>query len=203
MLVPKCGVISLMITNLIFGHWDAFCTNQSLWSPHSERKTCKDFIRKYCVAFTQRYPTYSQLISPKLSNILSRWRRRCGQTVTKSWTCRLCVRKLRSYFRQRILMNRARRWIYWALFACLRTFFILRIGFQSHSMIQMIADDANKKSTCVDAHMKAPISIINIKTNQAIKEACSHRRGEGPATKDQRLLIIMTPSASTVVAPSS
>ena len=204
MRVQKCGAINLMITNLIFGHWDAFCTNLLLWNPHSERKTCKDFIRKCCVEFTPRSPTYSQLIWLKLSNILSKWHHRWDQTATKFSICRLYARNVKSYFHRRILIIRVRKWICWALFACLRIFFILQIGFQSHSMIQMTADDANKKSSCVDVHMKAPINIINIKTtNQAIKGACSRRTGEDLKTKDQRLVIIMTPPALTVAVLSS
>ena len=53
-------------------------------------------------------------------------------------------------------------------------------------MIQMTDDDANKKNICVDVLMKAQINIINIKTNQAIKEACNRRIEEDLVTKDQR-----------------
>ena len=62
-------------------------------------------------------------------------------------------------------------------------------------MIQMTADDANKKKICVDAHMKAQINTIISKTNRAIKEAYSPRKGEDLVIKDQRLLIIMMPLA--------
>jgi len=184
--VQKCGAINLMITNLIYGHWDAFCMNLSPWNPPSERKTCKDFIKKYCVAFTQRSRTYFQLILPKLSNTLFRWHHRWDQTATKYLICPLYARNVKNYFHRRILKNQAKRWIYWALFAYPRTSSISLIGFQSHSMIQMTDDDANKKNICVDVLMKAQINIINIKTNQAIKEACNRRIEEDLVTKDQR-----------------
>jgi len=43
--------------------------------------------------------------------------------------------------------------------------------------------------------MKAPINTIISKTNRAIKEAYSPRKGEDLVIKDQRLLIIMMPLA--------
>ena len=71
-------------------------------------------------------------------------------------------------------------------------------------MIQMTADDVNKKNSCVDVHMKAPTNITTNKTTyQAIKEAYSPRTGEEPKTKDQRSVITMMLQALIVVVPSS
>lgn len=51
----KFGKINHMIQNLIYGHWDAYCTKWLLWNLHSGQKTWKDCIKKLSEVFIQGF----------------------------------------------------------------------------------------------------------------------------------------------------
>ena len=62
----KCGVISLMMWRVTYGPWAVFCTNRSRCDRHSGQMTWLDYIRKFFVECTQKFPITFQKILLKL-----------------------------------------------------------------------------------------------------------------------------------------
>ena len=156
---PRSGVTSLMITNRIFGRWDAFCMSLLPLNHLSEPKICKVCIKRCWEEFTLKFQTYFRMNWPKRSSFWSKSLHKWDRAVTRSWRCQLSEKRWTNCSPGIALMTRNRKWICLAQSGCPRTFFISPIDCQSRCMTLMIGTAMSRKKCLGEGPTRVLIHI--------------------------------------------
>ena len=135
MRVQRCGVTNPTTWRAIFGRWVAFCMSLSRSGLHSEQMIWLASTAKSSEVSIKEFQIIFQQSSAKLPNSWSKWMPLFAQHVNRFCPCPPSFTWASSFSWMTstvIMKNHPWRWSCLARSECLRTFFILQTGYQSH-----------------------------------------------------------------------
>ena len=154
---PRSGVTSLMITNRIFGRWDAFYMSLLPLNHHSEPKICKACTKRCWEEFTLKFQTYFQMNLPKRSSFWSKSLPKWDQAVIKFWRCQLSERRWTNCSPGIVSMIQSHKWICLARSGCPRIFCISPIDCPSRCTTLTIGTAMSRKKCLGEEPMRVQI----------------------------------------------